>query len=154
MLFPRRCGFLWSHEQILVLFYFIWQPFYIVEEDPWRKWLDACLPLLGSQVCIFVSPCGFCGGRNEVWVGFSQGFSHFPCHKFHSTISPLSSHSLSFISYTPVMVHQGSGMVGWHSCYSQTFNIGVSLHLIPWPGSVLDTSWGFIYSLMTKKIKT
>ena len=51
----------------------------------WCKWLDTCLPLLGCQVCISVTPCGFHGGRNGVWITF-WGFSSFPYHKFHSTI--------------------------------------------------------------------
>ena len=33
-------------------------------------------------------------------------FPVFPCHKFHSTISPHSSHSFSFISSSPVMLCQ------------------------------------------------
>ena len=33
-----------------------------------------------------------------------------------------------------------SGVVGRHPCYSRTYNIGASLHLIPRPDLVLDTS--------------
>ena len=36
------------------------------------------------------------------------------------------------------------GVVDRHPCYSQ-FNIGASLHLIPWSGPVWDTSWHFKY---------
>ena len=42
-------------------------------------------PTSGSQVRVLVTPCGFCGGRIKVWVGFSRGFSRF----------------LSFILYLP-----------------------------------------------------
>ena len=44
----------------------------------WRKRLAARLPPLGSRVRVSVPPCGFRGGRNGVWVGFSRGFSRFP----------------------------------------------------------------------------
>ena len=44
--------------------------------------------------------------ENGVWVGFSRGFSRFPYHKFHSTISPHSSHPFHFISSVLVMVRQ------------------------------------------------
>ena len=37
---------------------------------------------------------------------FSRGFSRFPYHKFHSTISPYSSHPFRFISSALVMVRQ------------------------------------------------
>ena len=72
----------------------------------WRKRLDARLPLLGSRVRISVTPCGFRGGRNGVWVGFLGVSPVFPYHKFHSTISPHSSHTFSFISSTLVMMRQ------------------------------------------------
>ena len=74
----------------------------------WRKRLGARLPSLGSRVRVSVPPCGFCGGRNEVWVGFSRGFSRFPLpqisfHHFSTLISFISFH---FISSAPVMVRQ------------------------------------------------
>ena len=62
----------------------------------WRKRLGT-LP---------VTPSGFHGGRNGVWLGFSRGFSRFPYHKFHSSISPHLSHSFSFILSVHVMVRQ------------------------------------------------
>ena len=37
-----------------------------------------------------------------------------------------------------------SGVVGRHPCYSRTYNIGTSSHLIPRPDLVLDTSWGYL----------
>ena len=98
----------------------------------------ASLPPLGSWVRISVTPCGFRGGRNGVWVGFSP---IFPYHKFHSTISPHLSISFHFIS----PCDGASGMVSQHPCYSQTYNMGASSHLIPRPNLVLDTSWGYIY---------
>ena len=68
----------------------------------WRKRLGARLPPLGSRVRISVSPSGFRGGRNGVWVGFSRGFSRFPLPQ----ISPHSSHLFRSISSALVMVHQ------------------------------------------------
>ena len=63
----------------------------------WRKRLDARLPPLGSRVRVSVPPCGFRGGRNGVWVGFSRGFSRFPLpqisfHHFSTHISSVSFH--------------------------------------------------------------
>ena len=65
-----------------------------------RKRLDTRLPPLGSRVCILVPPCGFRGGRNGVWVGFSRGFSRFPLpqisfHHFSTLISSISFHFIS-----------------------------------------------------------
>ena len=64
----------------------------------WRKRLDARLPLVGSRVLVSVTPSGFRGGRNGVWVGFSQGFSRFPLPQisFHHFSTPI-----SFISFHP-----------------------------------------------------
>ena len=42
---------------------------------------------------LLVPQCVFRGERNGVWVGLSRGFSHLLCLKFHSPISPHSSHS-------------------------------------------------------------
>ena len=50
-------------------------------------------------------------------------------------------HFVSFIS----PCDGASGVVGRHPCYSLTYNIGASSHLIPWPGLVLDTSWGYLF---------
>ena len=38
-------------------------------------------------------------------------------------------------------------MVGRHPCYSWTYNIWASSHLIPRPDLVLDTSWGYFILL-------
>ena len=68
--------------------------------------IDARTPPLGSRVRASVTPCGFSGGRNRVWVGFSRGFSHLPLPQisFHyfSTLF-----SLHFISTVPAMKRQG-----------------------------------------------
>ena len=80
--------------------------FQLMQAASWRKRLGARLPPLGSRVRVSVPPCGFRGGRNGVWVGFSRGFSRFPYHQFHSTISPPSSHPFRFISSALVLVHQ------------------------------------------------
>ena len=93
---------------------------------------------LGFRVRVSVPPCGFHGGRNEVWVGFSQGFSHFPLPQisFHHFSTLISSISFHFIR----PCDGATGMGGWHPCYSLTYNIGASSHLIPRPDLVLDTS--------------
>ena len=122
----------------------------------WRKRLDARLPSLGSRVHISVTPCGFRGGRNGVWVGFSRGFSHFPLPliSFHHFSTLISSISFHFIS----PCDGASGVVGRHPC-SLTYNIGASSHLIPRPDLVLDTSWGYLFiyyvpvSLISPKIQ-
>ena len=103
-----------------------------------RKRLDARLPPLGSRVRASVPPCGFRGGRNGVWVGFSRGYSRFPLPQisFHHVSILISSISFHFIS----PCDGESGVVGRHPCYSRTYNIGASSHLIPRPDLVLDTS--------------
>ena len=103
----------------------------------WRKRLDACLPPLGSRVRVSVPPCGFRGGRNGVWVGFSRGFSHFslPQTSFHHFSTLISSISFRFIC----PCDGATGVVGRHPCYSRTYNIGASSHLILRPDLVLDT---------------
>ena len=114
------------------------------EAASWRKRLDSRLPPLGSWVRVSVTPCGFRGGRNGVWVGFSRGFSHFPLPQiFHSTISPHSSHPFRFISSALVMVHQ-AWSAGTLAVHGPTIS---GLHLIPRPDLVLDTSWGYFISL-------
>ena len=97
----------------------------------WRKRLDARLPPLGSRVRVSVTPCGFRCGRNGVWVGFSRGFSRFPLPQisFHYFSTLISSISFHFIS----PCDGATGVVGRHPCYSLTFHIGASSHLIPRP---------------------
>ena len=117
--------------------------FFLFVAALWRKRLAAHLPLLGSRVRVSVTPCGFRGGRKEVWVGFSRGFSRFPLpqisfHHFSTLISPISFH---FIRPCDGV----TGVVGRHPCYSLTYNIGASSHLIPRPDLVLDTSWGYLF---------
>ena len=91
----------------------------IVMAAPWCKQLYAHLPPLGSQVCVFITPCGFCGGQNRVWVGFSWGFSRFPLPQISFHFFSIHIHFVSFH-----FIHHcdsASGMVGWHPCYTQTF---------------------------------
>ena len=66
----------------------------------WRKRLGTRLPPLGSRVCVSVPPCGFRGGQNRVWVGFSRGFSRFPLPpiSFHHFLHP---HLIHFVSFHP-----------------------------------------------------
>ena len=69
---------------------------------------------------------------------FFSGFLPFPLphisfHHFSTLISSISFHIIS-------PCDGASGMVGRHPCYSRTYNIGASLHLIPRPNLVLDTS--------------
>ena len=89
-----------------------------------------------SRVRVSVPPCGFRGGRNGVWVGYSRDFSRFPLPQisFHHFSTLISSISFHFIS----PCDGASGVVGRHPCYSQTYNLGASSHLIPRPNLVLD----------------
>ena len=121
-----------------------------IKAASWRKRLDARLPPLGSRVRVSVPSCGFRGGRNGVWVGFSRGFFRFPLPpiSFHHFSTLISSISFHFI----LPCDGASGVVGRHPCYSRTYNIGASSHHIPRPDLVLDTSWG--YFLFLKKYKT
>ena len=114
-----------------------------MEAASWRKRLGARLPPLGSRVHVSVPPCGFRGGRNGVWVGFSRGFSRFPLppisfHHFPTLIS-----SISFHFIRPC--DGASGVIGRHPCYSRTYNMAASTHLIPRPDLVLDSSWGYLF---------
>ena len=45
-----------------------------------------------------------------------------------------------------------TGVVGRHPCYSRTYNIGVSSHLIPRPDLVFDASWGYLFIYKKDKI--
>ena len=129
---------------VLMNFYYYYYH-YLLQGASWRKRLGARLPLLGSWVSVSVTPCGFRGGQNGVWVGFSRGFSRFPLPQisFHHFSILISSISFHFIS----PCDGASGVVGRHPCYSLTYNIGASSHLIPRPDLVLDTSWGYFLHL-------
>ena len=85
----------------------------------WRKRLGARLPPQGSRVRVSVTPCGFRGGRNGVWGGFSRGFSRFllPQISFHHFSTIISSISFHFIC----PCDGASGVVGRHPCYSRTY---------------------------------
>ena len=103
----------------------------------WRKRLGARLPPLGFRVRVSVPPCGFRGGRNGVWVGFSRGFSRFPLPpiSFHHFSILISSISFHFIR----LCDGASGMVGRHPCYSRTYNVG--LHRISSLDPTLCWTW-------------
>ena len=94
-------------------------------QSPWRKTFDPHLPPLWSRVRVTLTPCGFRWWMKRGLGKFSRGFSRFPCHKFHYTISPHSSHSSHFISSC-----DEKGVVNRHPCHSLTFNIETSPHLI------------------------
>ena len=145
LLWIKPCQKYWT---VVITFYSIlvfWAVYYriILAAASWHKRLGARLPPLGSWVRVSVPPCGFRGGRNGVWVGFSRGFFHFslPPISFHHFSTLISSISFHFISPCDA----ASGVVGRHPCYSRTYNLGASSHLIPRPDLVLDTSWGYIY---------
>ena len=119
----------------------MWYPYLLAAS--WRKRLAARVPPLGSRVRVSVPPCGFHGGQNKVWVGFSRGFSRFPLPQisFHHFSILISCISLHFIR----PCDGATGVVGRHPCYSLSYNIGASSHLIPRSDLVLDTSWGYLF---------
>ena len=106
------------------------------------------LPSTNSEVCgIMTIPCStslslyptghcsqhFCkitslNAYNGVWVGFSRGSSRFPLPQisFHHFSTLISSISFHFIS----PCDGATGVVGRHPCFSRTYNIGASSHLI------------------------
>ena len=94
-----------------------------MEAASWCKRLGARLPPLGSRVRVSVTPCGFRGVQNGVWVGFSWGFSHFPLPQisFHHFSTLISSILFHFIS----PCDGASGVVGRHPCYSRTYISGL-----------------------------
>ena len=86
---------------------------------------------LESLVCTSVTACGIRGGRNGVWIGFSQGSSRFllPQISFH--------HFSILISFHPFLwwcVRRGRS----EFCYSQILNKGASSYLIPRSGPVYE----------------
>ena len=94
---------------------------------------------------------------HSMWVSwwtkrdFSRGFSRFPLPQisFHHFSKLISSISFHFIS----PCDGASGVVGRHPCYSRTYNIWASSHLIPRPDLVLDTNWGYFYSSQESPLK-
>ena len=80
---------------------------------------------------------GFMVGLNGVWVGFSRASSVSHCHKFHSIISPHSSHSFYFTSSAPVMVRQV-----WSACILPIHRPSIKWLLMFWPGPVSDMDHG------------
>ena len=78
---------------------------------------------------------------------FFSGFLPFPLPQisfrhFSTLISSISFHIIS-------PCDGASGMVIRHPCYSRTYNLGASSHLIPRPDLVLDTSWGCLFIVYT-----
>ena len=149
--YANFCNSHWNKCTRLVLY----MSFLYGNKDIWRprgaRRLGARLPPLGSRVRVSVTPCRFRGGRNGVWVGFSRGFSRFPLPQisFHHFSTLISSISFHFIS----PCDDESGVIGRHPCYTLTYNIGASSHLIRRLDLVLDTSWGyFIINLFKTKI--
>ena len=76
--------------------------------------------------------------KNKYMSNILQFFSRFPLPhiSFHHFSTLISSISFHFIS----PCDGASDMVGRHPCYSRTYNIWASSHLIPRPNLVLDTS--------------
>ena len=69
-----------------------------IEVASWRKRLDARLPPLGFRLRFLITPCGFCVGRNGVWVGFPRVSLVILYQKFYSTTSPHSSIKFHYIT--------------------------------------------------------
>ena len=111
-----------------------------------------CWRALKPHTCYSsVTTCGFCGGRNGVWEGFSRGFSHFPLPQisFHHFSTLISSISFHFHFIRPC--NGASGVVGRPPCYSK----GVaSSHLIPLPGPASVTSWGYLFYWLNMRQKS
>ena len=108
----------------------------------WHKRLDNSPPTAGV-------PSSLLG--HSMWVlwwtkqGLGRFFTGFlPFSPTTNFIPPfLHTHLIHFISPCDC----ASGVVGRHPCYSRTYNIGASSHLIPRPDLVLDTSWGYLFIL-------
>ena len=78
---------------------------------------------MGSRVRVSATPCGFRGGRNEIWISFFRSFSRFPPP--HISFLHFST-VISFISFHYFRPYDGtSGMIGRHPWYSQTSNKGI-----------------------------
>ena len=110
----------------------------------WRKRLDACLPPLGYRVRVSVPPCGFMWWTKRGLGRFFTGF--LPFSPTTNLIPPfLHPHLIYFVTF-----HRpcdgASGVVARYPCYSRTYNMGASSHLIPRPDLVLDTSWGYLFN--------
>ena len=81
---------------------------------------------------------------------FFSGFIPFsPTRNF---IPPFPhTHLTHFVQFYFIRLCDGtSGVVGRHPCYSKTFSKGALSYLVPRPGPLLDTSWGYmLYFLIT-----
>ena len=77
---------------------------------------------------------------------FFTGFLPF------SPTTNFSHHFCTLISYNSFHFIRpcdgASGVVGRHPCYSRTYNMASS-HLIPRPDLVLDTSWGYLFIVLS-----
>ena len=72
--------------------------YFLHKSASWRKRLPPRVPPQGSRVQVSVTPYGFRGGRNGVWVGFSWNFSRFPLPQIYFHHFSNSSHPFHFIN--------------------------------------------------------
>ena len=100
---------------------------YFVLVTPWLKQLDPQLPLLGSRVYVSLH-VGFVVDETESGEALLGVSPTFPCHKFHSIISPHLSHSFRFVSFHYINPCGGAtDMIGRHPCNSLILNIWASI---------------------------
>ena len=84
--------------------------------------------------------------RAKQSLGWFRGFSRFPPFSpllqisFHHFSTLVHFISLHFICPCDDL----SSVIGWHPCYSQTFNKRASSQLIPRLGPMSDTTWYFL----------
>ena len=103
------CEYLFLHKKWSSLhpYHFVGEvllhPVYIMIKigDSMAQAVKCLSPTAGVHCLHLGTPWGFCGGRNGAWVDFFMVSPIFPCHKFHSTISPGSSHPFRFIAFHP-----------------------------------------------------
>ena len=103
----------------------VWLAGILAIHKPWMKGLHH-FSSLDQALCqtqvedIFVTPCGFRGGRNRVWIGFSWGFSSFNPTNF--ILSSLHNYLIHFVSFHFIRTFDGaSGIVDQHPCFAKTF---------------------------------
>ena len=112
-----------------------------IEFKDGRKRLVVRLPPLGSRVCISVTPCGFSWWTKLslcrfFWVSTVPAFLHTHLNYF-----------LSFYFISPC--DSTTKVVRRRPCYSRTFNIKASSHLIPRIDPVPDTIEKIYYVTVT-----
>ena len=111
---------------------------YVPKAASWRKRLIRSPPTSGVPSSR-LGPSMWVSWWTKRGLGrFFTGFSRFPIPQisFHHFSTLISSISFHFIC----PCDGASGVVGRHPCYSQTYNVGASSHLIPRPDLLLDTS--------------